>query len=79
MTNLRKNKNKKVLTAVLTLFVLVLASAPYALDAGVCEKALVKCSVDVVIIGILSGFQSAAIYASGCLLGYSWCLQYYVF
>jgi len=46
-------------------------------SADVCEKALSRCAVDAVIAGLFSGPQSFLLYASGCFMGYSWCLKYY--
>ncbi len=50
----------------------------FASEKEECDKALVKCSVDAVIAGILSGPQTFLLFASGCLMGYTWCLKYYV-
>lgn len=49
-----------------------------AASDDVCEDALKRCTTDAVISGLLSGVQSFLVYYSVCLMGYSWCLKYYV-
>ena len=44
----------------------------------VCKKALEKCAVDAVKAGLATGPQSFLLYYSGCFLGYTWCLKYYI-
>ncbi len=61
------------------IFCLILWSpSVFASEKEVCDKALVKCGVDAVIAGILSGAQTFLLFYSGCLMGYSWCLKYYM-
>jgi hypothetical protein len=61
------------------IFCLFLFSASlFASEKEECDRALTKCSVDAVIAGILSGPQTFLLFASGCLMGYTWCLKYYV-
>ncbi len=43
----------------------------------VCKKALSKCTVDAIEVGLSSGPQSFFLYFSGCFMGYSWCQKYY--
>ena len=73
-----KRRTVKLTASALIVLVLLCAWVPSAHADSICKKALSKCFVDAVIALILSGPQASAIYASGCLNGYIWCLTYYV-
>lgn len=75
-THVRATTN--ITLAVLIFFVFFGAAAPSAQAENVCEKALAKCLMDAVVSLILSGPQTAAVFAAGCVNGYVWCLKYYV-
>jgi len=78
MKNNPKRRVIKLTASALIVCVLLCAWAPSAHAGNICNKALSKCLVDAVIALILAGPQTAAIYASGCLNGYVWCLTYFV-
>lgn len=78
MTQSKKWKRAKIFAGILCLLIIVQALSPVSASGGVCEKALGKCGADAAIAGLLSGFQTFAFYSSGCLMGYSWCLEYYM-
>ena len=63
------------------LFVTALANLPAWADDNteICNKALLKCGVDAVIAGLLSGLPALAYTMMGCFIGYDWCLKYYWF
>ncbi len=73
-----KGRTVKLTASVLIVCVLLCVWAPSIHAGNICRKALTKCLVDAVIALILAGPQSSAIFASGCLNGYVWCLTYYV-
>lgn len=78
MKNNTKGRTVKLTASVLIVCVLLCAWAPSIHAGNICRKAVTKCLVDAVIALILAGPQTSAIFASGCLNGYVWCLTYYV-
>ena len=78
MKILRGNSHKKIMVVALVLFILVYAAAPSLQANADCGEALRKCSVDSVIILIFGGPHAFLLYYSGCFLGYTWCLKYYL-
>jgi len=78
MKNNTQRRTVKLTASVLIVLVLLCVWAPSARADSICKKALAKCFVDAVISLILAGPQTGAIYATGCLNGYLWCLTYYV-
>lgn len=78
MKNKTKRKAVKWTASALIVLVLLCAGAPSAQADSICRRAVIKCLVDAAIALILAGPQTAAIYATGCLNGYIWCLTYYV-
>lgn len=71
-------KKQRLLGLVLVIgMVFILTQAPIleAKEAD-CQGALARCGVTAVMASIGSPLLGAAI-ASGCLIGYSWCLQYF--
>lgn len=78
MKNITKGRTVKLTASVLIVCVLLFAWAPSIHAENICRKAITKCLIDAVIALILAGPQTSAIFASGCLNGYVWCLTYYV-
>lgn len=78
MKKINVKTTAKVMVGALAFWVLFCVSAPSLQADGVCAKALVKCMADAVVSLIISGPQTFAAYAGGCLNGYLWCLEYYV-
>ena len=78
MKNNTQRRTVKLTAGVLMVLVLLYAWAPSAHADSICKKALTKCFIDAAVSLILAGPHTAAIYASGCLNGYIWCLTYYV-
>ena len=78
MKILRGNSHKKIMVVALVLFILVYAAAPSLQANDECVEALKKCSVDAIFALIFGGPQAFLLYYSGCLMGYTWCLKYYL-
>ncbi len=78
MKIIAKRRVLKLTASALIVCVLLCAWAPSAHARNICGRALSKCLIDSVIALILAGPHTAAIFASGCLNGYIWCLTYYV-
>ncbi len=78
MNIIAKRRVLKLTASTLIVCMLLCAWAPSAHAGNICKRALSKCFVDAVIALILAGPQTAAIFATGCLNGYIWCLTYYV-
>jgi hypothetical protein len=77
--NVFKKRAARNLAAAGLIMCLILGSASlFASETGVCEKALKRCGIDAAIAGLLSGPEMFLLYYSGCLMGYSWCLNYYM-
>lgn len=78
---MRKNKVLKgvVVAALLLAVIAVSGFFPVDLEArvGLCEEALGRCAWDAAVAGLMGGAHAFGAYAAGCLLGYSWCLEYY--
>jgi hypothetical protein len=47
-------------------------------STSICNNALLKCGLDSAVAGLLSGGTAMALTFMGCLIGYDWCLKYYV-
>ena len=77
MKNLKRNSGIKIMAGVLVLLMAALIFAPQQLSAKECVEALGRCSIDAVIVAIFGGIQNGLLYFSGCLIGYSWCLEYF--
>ncbi len=74
-------KSKKIIgAAACVLLVGILSVVPvYASDnTAVCNKALLKCGIDTAIAGLLSGGTVMWLMTMGCLIGYDFCLKFYV-
>ncbi len=78
MKNISQRRPVELTAMLLIVLVLLGVCAPSAQAGDICKKALTKCLIDAVITLILAGPQASAIYATGCLNGYIWCLTYYV-
>ncbi len=76
MKNLTSLKGFKILALVLLLSFTLVYLVPYPLEANVCQDAFSKCGIDAVLVTIFSGPASGAIYFSGCLIGYDFCINY---
>lgn len=74
---IRAKRNKRVF-GLLVLGLLVLLAHPFMATAGVCEEAVGRCVVEAVISGIFGGSPALFAHATGCVVGYQWCLKYYV-
>ncbi len=73
-------KSKKiVLTAAFILLAAVITAVPVhaAENTNVCNKALLKCGIDAVIAGLLSGGTALLLISMGCIIGYEFCLKFY--
>ena len=75
------NKHHRI-TAALTLFLFLTALTHLPLlaqdNTEICNKALLKCGIDAVIAGLLSSMATLGFTVMGCLIGYDWCLKYYL-
>ncbi len=76
-----KNKLTKwaaALTVAAVLTALYAAPIQARESVSICNNALVKCGLDAVVAGLLSGGSAMALTFMGCLIGYDWCLKYYL-
>lgn len=78
MNIFKKRTAKSFIVAGLIFCLILWSTSVFASENEACDKAFVKCGVDAVIGGILSGPQMFLLIYSGCLMGYTWCLKYYV-
>ena len=79
MKKVHTKKGSRLLIGALVFSLLLgVVSAP-SLHAkrAVCEKALAKCAVDAMIAGLTGGPLALALWSSGCLMGYDFCMRYY--
>ena len=77
MKILKNQHFRRIIILGLMFFVSIFFISSNYASAGVCKKALSRCTVDSVIAGLFSGPQSFLLYYSGCFMGYSWCMKYY--
>jgi putative Mn2+ efflux pump MntP len=78
MKILKDRKWKRVFGVGLLLFMgLFLVSSGFASE-DVCKEAMSDCLMDAVVAGLFSGTQTFLIYYSACMIGYTFCLKYYV-
>ena len=68
-------KYKKIMGALL-LFLMAHALFLPLHAVRICDEALSECASDALVTLIFGGPHAFALYASGCLMGYSWCLKY---
>jgi hypothetical protein len=78
MKIMKKRKSKRAFVVGLMLFVSIFLVSSASASGDVCRTALDKCMTDALIAGLFSGPQTFLVYSSGCLIGYTWCLKYYV-
>jgi len=62
---------------VASLLLVVLIVSPVLVAGKECEEAFMRCGADALITAVISGPGAGIVYATGCLLGYTWCLKYY--
>jgi hypothetical protein len=62
---------------VVSLFLVVLIFSPVLAADNDCEAAFTRCGADALITAVISGPGAGIVYATGCFLGYTWCLKYY--
>jgi len=78
MKRLPKKKRSRVLAGALVFALLVgvfFAPSLHANKAD-CERGLRRCAVDAVVAGMTGGPLAFAMWSSGCLMGYDFCLRY---
>jgi hypothetical protein len=68
-------KYKKIMAAFLLFFLAHALFLPLHAD-GICDEALSECALDAMVTLIFGGPYAFALYSSGCLMGYTWCLKY---
>ncbi len=78
---MREKKVLKGVVAAALILVVIAVSGFFPLDlearVGLCEEALGRCAMDAAVAGLMGGAHAFGAYAAGCVLGYSWCLDYY--
>jgi hypothetical protein len=62
---------------VLVLFLGVVTTPTLHARLADCERALARCAADAVIAGLTGGPLALALWGSGCLMGYDFCMKYY--
>jgi len=78
MKIMKDRKWKRVLSAGLLLFMgLFLVSSGFASE-DICKEAMSDCLTDAVVAGLFSGTQAFLVYYAACMIGYTFCLKYYV-
>jgi len=75
---MRKINGKKIIVGALLLLALLQVTAPFMQAKNVCIDAVVKCGADALIAGAFGGLEVFGMYAAGCIVGYSWCIKYYI-
>jgi hypothetical protein len=83
MKRFQKTKGGRLAAGLLAVLVLLVAAAGPA-HAGVCERALTKCVIDIGLPNMASllasggiGFIAGVVMAQFCYNGYLFCVQYY--
>ena len=79
MKKIHKKKGNRILIGALVFFLfmgVVMAPSLHAQRAD-CERGLRRCAIDAVIAGLSGGPVAFALWGTGCLLGYNFCLNYY--
>ena len=80
MNKIQKKKGSRILVGALVFSLLmgvVFAPSLHA-NQAVCERALARCALDAMIAGLTGGPLAFALWGSGCLMGYDFCMRYYV-
>lgn len=78
MNKIKKKKAFRIKAGALALLIFVSAAVLPLNANNVCESALVRCEADAIISMIFGGVQVFAAYSFGCLIGYAWCLRYFL-
>jgi hypothetical protein len=78
MNIFRSHRVKNFVVTGLIICLIFWSTSVFASEKEACDKAFVKCGVDALIGGFLSGPQMFLFIYSGCLMGYTWCLKYYM-
>ena len=78
MKIMKDQRFKRVFSVGLMLFVGVFLVSPHFASGDVCKDALNDCLLDAVVAGLFSGPQTFLLFYSGCLIGYTFCVKYYV-
>ena len=79
MKKIYKKNGSRVLIGALVFVLLMGGVMAPSLQANLadCEKALGKCAIDAGIAGLTGGPIVFALWSSGCLMGYDFCMRYY--
>jgi len=84
MKHFQKTKGGRLTAWLLAAMVMVMVVAAGPASAGVCERALTKCLIDVGVPNMASllasgaiGFVAGLVLAQFCYNGYLFCVQYY--
>ena len=78
MKIMKNRRWKRIFGIGLVLFLgIFLVSSGFA-SGDICREALNDCLVDAVVAGLFGGPQTFLLYYSGCMIGYTFCLKYYV-
>ena len=79
MNKIHRKKGSRILIGALVFSLLIGVVFAPSLHASraVCDRALARCGVDAVVAGLTGGPLAFALWGSGCLMGYSFCMRYY--
>jgi hypothetical protein len=79
MNKIHKKKGIRILIGTLVFSLLMGAVMTPSLHArrAICERALAACAIDATIAGLTGGPLAFALWSSGCLMGYDFCMRYY--
>ena len=79
MKKIHKKKGSRILIGALvfTLLMSVVSAPSLHASRAVCERALTRCAADALIAGLTGGPLAFALWGSGCLAGYDFCMRYY--
>ncbi len=73
-----KINGNKIIVGALLLLALLQVTAPFMQAKNVCMGGLVKCEADALIVGAFGGLEVFGMYAAACMVGYTWCIKYYL-
>ena len=74
----KRNWGKRLVVAALLVFISISAVTPCLQAKNACDRALARCSADVLLVLLFSGIQASALYSTSCLIFYDWCKKYYL-
>lgn len=73
------NKNLQKLIGFILVMILGTSISLHAQDnTDICTKALQKCGADAIVTTLFAGPLAGLEYFGGCLVGYDWCLKYFI-